>query len=62
MMSRKVKTRSAQQCHSHHQKMIKKHGSIDLVIEFLRKERALRKEKKGMDQVKVEDAEPNNLK
>jgi hypothetical protein len=33
MMSKKVKTRNAQQCHSHHQKMMKKYGSLDGIIE-----------------------------
>jgi len=32
MMSNRVKTRSAQQCHSHHQKMIKKFGSIPKIL------------------------------
>ncbi len=54
MMSKKVKTRSPQQCHSHHQKMTKKHGSIEEVIEFLKKEKNQRKEKKLADQVKEE--------
>ncbi len=31
-MSRKVKTRSPIQCHSHHQSMIVKEGSIDKII------------------------------
>lgn len=33
MMSKKVKTRNAQQCHSHHQKMMKKYGSLFGIIE-----------------------------
>jgi 3-deoxy-D-arabino-heptulosonate 7-phosphate (DAHP) synthase class II len=34
-MSCKVRSRSAQQCHSHHQKLVKKYGSIEaLLLEF----------------------------
>ena len=33
MMSKKVKSRNAQQCHSHHQKMVKKYGSLAGIIE-----------------------------
>jgi hypothetical protein len=32
MMSKKVKSRNAQQCHSHHQKMIKKYGDLQAII------------------------------
>jgi hypothetical protein len=32
LMSKKVKTRSSQQCHSHHQKMMKKYGSIETLL------------------------------
>jgi hypothetical protein len=32
LMSKKVKTRSSQQCHSHHQKMMKKYGSIEILL------------------------------
>jgi hypothetical protein len=35
MMSRKVKTRTPQQCHSHHQKMMKKFGNIDSIIDAM---------------------------
>lgn len=31
-MSKAVQTRTAIQCHSHHQKMMAKHGSIDAII------------------------------
>jgi len=31
-MSAKIKSRSPQQCHSHHQKMIKKYGSIKKIL------------------------------
>jgi hypothetical protein len=34
-MSRAVKTKNAIQCHSHHQKMVKKHGSVEAVIRKL---------------------------
>jgi hypothetical protein len=57
MMSKKVKSRSSQQCHSYHQKMILKHGSIDGVIAFLKKERerVQDKNRNKEDQVKIED-------
>jgi hypothetical protein len=56
MMSKKVKTRSPQQCHSHHQKMTNKHGSIEKVIEFLQSEKAKKEKGKEMkDQVKMEN-------
>jgi len=32
MMSKRVKSRTPQQCHSHHQKMIKKFGSIPDIL------------------------------
>ena len=31
-MAKYIKTRSSGQCRSHHQKMLKKHGSIDNII------------------------------
>lgn len=31
-MSRKVKTRTPTQCHTHHQKMMVSHGDIDGII------------------------------
>lgn len=33
-MSRKVKTRTATQCHTHHQKMVARYGDIDGVITY----------------------------
>lgn len=35
LMSQWVKTRSADQCRSHHQKMVKYHGNIKGVIEYV---------------------------
>jgi hypothetical protein len=35
MMSKKVRTRKPIQCHSHHQKMMKKYGSVEEIIEEL---------------------------
>lgn len=32
LMSRAIKSRTPAKCHSFHQKMIKKHGSIDHII------------------------------
>lgn len=32
MMSKWIKTRSSIQCHTHHQKMIKKYDSIDTIV------------------------------
>jgi hypothetical protein len=54
MMSKKVKTRSPQQCHSHHQKMIKKFGSISGIISGMGPERsrALEDKVEEWDQVK----------
>ena len=34
LMSKEVKTRSADQCRSHHQKIIKYHHTIEEAIEF----------------------------
>jgi hypothetical protein len=34
LMSKQVRTRTSHQCHSHHQKMIKKFGSLTSLIEF----------------------------
>jgi hypothetical protein len=31
-MSKSVKSRTPQQCHSHHQKMIKKYGCVETII------------------------------
>lgn len=60
MMSKKVKTRSPQQCHSHHQKMTNKHGSIEKVIKFLQSEKAKKEKGKEMkDQVKMENLNEN---
>jgi hypothetical protein len=39
MMSRQVETRTHQQCRSHHQKMIKRFGTLERMFECLRKER-----------------------
>ena len=38
MMSKKVKTRNPQQCHSHHQKMVKKYGSIAEITTVMARE------------------------
>jgi hypothetical protein len=38
-MSKKVKTRTPQQCHSHHQKMMKKYGSIPSIVDAMKRER-----------------------
>jgi hypothetical protein len=35
LLSRKVRTRSPLQCHSHHQKMMAKYGSLEKVISQL---------------------------
>jgi hypothetical protein len=35
MMSKKVKTRTPQQCHSHHQKMMKKYGNVQNIIQMM---------------------------
>ena len=37
MMSKKVKTRTPQQCHSHHQKMMKKYVTLDSIIEAMKR-------------------------
>lgn len=60
MMSKKVKTRSPQQCHSHHQKMIKKYGTIDNIINDVQNEAGKDSEDKVdrdhvKDHVKIED-------
>lgn len=60
MMSKKVKTRSPQQCHSHHQKMIKKYGTIDNIINDVQNKAGKESEAKVdrdhvKDHVKVED-------
>lgn len=53
MMSKKVKTRSPQQCHSHHQKMIKKYGSIDNIVSDVQNETGKGSEgREDRDQVK----------
>lgn len=38
MMSKKVKTRNSYQCRSHHQKMIKKYGTIQNLISYMTSE------------------------
>lgn len=35
MMSKKIKTRTPQQCHSHHQKMVKKYGGHEGIVRTL---------------------------
>lgn len=35
-MSKKVKTRTPQQCHSHHQKMMKKYVSMENIIQKMK--------------------------
>lgn len=54
MMSKKIKSRTPQQCHSHHQKMVKKYGNIENIIVGLRDEREqiLEGKKLARDQVK----------
>jgi hypothetical protein len=38
LMSKQVKTKTSRQCHSHHQKMIKKFGSLENLIEHANKQ------------------------
>ena len=35
MLSKKIPTRNSTQCHSHHQKMILKYGSVERIISEL---------------------------
>ena len=38
LMSKRIKTRNPQQCHTHHQKMVKKYGSIANIITTMTEE------------------------
>jgi hypothetical protein len=62
MMSKAVKTRSPDQCRSHHQKMMKYHHTISGIVQYIRKfkvpDTAANYHSK-MSQVKIED--PENL-
>ena len=50
IMSKKVRTRNSTQCHNHHQKMLKRLGSLEALIEHIKEEkekkRRIRQEKK----------------
>lgn len=63
MMSKKVKSRTPQQCHSHHQKMMKKYGSIPNILEKMNQQDCKNSEevKIERDQVKDQVKDEHNL-
>lgn len=54
-MSRKIKTRSADQCRSHHQKILKYHNSLEETIKFFEEDVF---EKHDLEECKPSDDPP----
>jgi len=54
-MSKKIKTRSPEQCHSHHQKMMKKFGSIKNIINAMGNSSINLNKPKSTLEVKIEE-------
>jgi len=54
-MSKKIKTRSPEQCHSHHQKMMKKFGSIKDIINAMGDSSINLNKPKSMVDAKIEE-------
>ena len=55
LMSLEIKTRNAQQCHSHHQKMMKKYKSIDNLLLNMEFKCRRKQKKEGKKKREVEE-------
>jgi hypothetical protein len=61
-MSKHVRTRDPRQCHSHHQKMLRRFGSLAMLLDFVAddKQRGRKRQNHGKKGAKMENKRAEN--